>query len=121
MAGRKPLDTASYEDGRPLKGVRKLKSASGECARRVGGIQDVAYGLTSMVGCQRWNSDESIHVNGVEVSIMGHERPRWRFRVSTLMLLVITVALVLTLVNDQDDHDRRSPRPRERIGPMLGG
>jgi hypothetical protein len=48
-----------------------------ESARRIDGIQDMAYGLTSMVGCRRWNGDESIHVNGVEVSIMGHDRPRW--------------------------------------------
>jgi hypothetical protein len=74
-----------------------------------------------MVGCRRWNSDESIHVNGVEVSIMGHDGPRWRFRVSPLMLLVIIVALALTLVDDRDDHDRRPPRPLERIGPMPGG
>jgi hypothetical protein len=70
-------------------------------ARRIGGIQDVAYGLTSTVGCQRWNRDESFHVNGVEVSIMGHDRPRWRFRISTLMLLVIILALALTLVIDR--------------------
>ncbi len=88
---------------------------------RVGGIQDVAYGLTSMVGCRRWNRDESFHVDGVELSIMGHDRPGWRFRISALMLLVIIVALALTPVNDHDDHDRRSPRPRERIGPMPGG
>jgi hypothetical protein len=76
--------------------VECLWSDLPEYARHVGGIQDVAYGLRSMVGCQRWKSDESIHVNGVEVSIMGHDRPRRRFRVSTLMLLVIIVALALT-------------------------
>src|SRR5438067_2501379 len=71
--------------------VRKEEDAE-VAARRVGGIQDVAYGLTSMVGCQGWNRDESIQVNGVDVSIMGHDRPRWRFRISTLMFLVILVA-----------------------------
>ncbi|MFI5458936.1 MAG: hypothetical protein ACHRXM_26200 [Isosphaerales bacterium] len=52
---------------------------------------------------------------------MGHDRPRWRFRIGTLMLLVITLALALTLVDYHDDQDRRSPIPRERIGPMPGG
>jgi len=74
-----------------------------------------------MVGCRRWNRDESIQVNGVDVSITGHDRPSWRFRISTLMFLVIIIALALTLVDYHDDHDRRSPRPRERIGPMPGG
>jgi hypothetical protein len=60
-------------------------------------------------------------VIGVVASIMGHDRPRWQFRISTLMLLVIIMALALTLVDYHDDHDRRSPRPRERIGPMPGG
>jgi hypothetical protein len=51
--------------------------------------RDVAYGLALMVGCQKWNRGDSFHVNGVEVSIMGHDRPRRRFRIGTLMLLVI--------------------------------
>ena len=78
----------------------------------------MAFEPTLMVGCRRWNRDEIIHVSGVAVSIMGHDRPGWRFRISALMLLVIIVTLALTLV---DYHDRRSPRPRERIGPMPGG
>jgi type II secretory pathway pseudopilin PulG len=32
---------------------------------------------------------------------MEHDRPRWRFRMSTLMLLVVILALVLTLVSDR--------------------
>jgi type II secretory pathway component PulL len=32
---------------------------------------------------------------------MEHDRPRWRFRLSTLMLLVIILALALTLVIDR--------------------
>ena len=74
-----------------------------------------------MVGCQRWKRDQSFHVDGVDASMMGHDHPRWRSRIDALMLLVIFVALALTRVDDQDDHDRRSPRPRERIGPMPGG
>ena len=88
---------------------------------RAYGIEGVAYGLTSMVGCRRWKGEESIHVNGVDGSIMGHDRPRRRFRVSTLMLLVNIMALALTLVDYHDDHNRRSPRLCERIGPMRGG
>jgi len=33
-----------------------------------------------------------------EVAIVDHQRPRWRFRISTVMLLVIIVALSLALV-----------------------
>jgi hypothetical protein len=29
---------------------------------------------------------------------MEHDRPHWRFRISTLMLLVIILALALTLI-----------------------
>jgi hypothetical protein len=72
----------------------------------------------SMVGYRRWNQYESFRVDGGDLSIMGHDRPRWRSRISALMLLVVIEALALALVND---HDRRSPRPRERIGPMPGG
>src|SRR5262249_46767579 len=45
----------------------------------------------------------------VEGSIMEHDRPRWRFRLSTLMLLVIIGALALTLVLDRwkREQDRR--------------
>jgi hypothetical protein len=32
---------------------------------------------------------------------MEHDRPRWRFRISTLMLLVVILALVLNLVVDR--------------------
>jgi hypothetical protein len=53
---RKPLDTASSEDGHPPKGVRKLRRASGEWDRRIGGIQDMASELASMVG---WTSPSS--------------------------------------------------------------
>jgi type II secretory pathway component PulL len=34
----------------------------------------------------------------VEVSIMGHDRPRWRFRLSILMLLVVIAALATYIV-----------------------
>jgi hypothetical protein len=104
--------------GAPLMTV---PSGFSKFPRRVGGIQDVAYGSTSVVRCQRWNRDESFHGNGVELAIMGHDRPCWRFRISVLMLLVVIVALAPTLVTDHDDRDRRSPRPRGRIGPMPGG
>ena len=36
--------------------------------------------------------------NGVGVSIMAHDRPRWRFRLSTLMLLVVIAALATYIV-----------------------
>ena len=71
--------------------------------------------------CRTHPGDERFHVRDIGVSIMGHDRPRGRFRISTPMLLVVIVALALTLVHYQDDHDRRSPRPRERIAPMPGG
>jgi hypothetical protein len=87
----------------------------------VGGIQDVAYGLRSMVGCQRRNRVESIDANGVDVSVIRHDRSGWRLRVSTRMQLVIIITLALTLVDYHDDQDRSSPRTRERIGPMPGG
>jgi hypothetical protein len=32
---------------------------------------------------------------------MEHERPRWRFRISTLMLLIIIVGLSIALVTEQ--------------------
>jgi hypothetical protein len=67
-------------------------------AQRIGGIRNVAYGPTSMVGSQRCSRDASFHGNGVEVSIMGHDRPRWRFRLSTLMLLVVIAALATYIV-----------------------
>ena len=66
---------------------REPRRCFGRSHRSVRGIQGVAYGLTTMVRWQRWNSDESIHVSGVEVSIMGHDRPRWRSRFSTPMSL----------------------------------
>ena len=109
-------------DGHTAGPCRPLfRDRRGSWARRVGGIQEMAYGLTSMVGCQRWNRDGSFHVDAVELSITGHDHARRRFRISALMLLVVIVALVQTPVDDRDDHDRRSPRPRERIGPMPGG
>jgi hypothetical protein len=74
-----------------------------------------------VVGCPRWNRDKSIHVNKVDVRSMGHDRSPDRFRLSTLMLPGIVMALALTFVAHNDDHDRSSPRPREKIGPMLGG
>ena len=43
---------------------------------------------------------ESVDVNGEEVCIMEHDRPLWRFRLSTLMLLVAILALALALVTD---------------------
>jgi hypothetical protein len=36
--------------------------------------------------------------NGLEAPIMEHQRPRWRFRISTLMLLVVIAALASALV-----------------------
>jgi hypothetical protein len=67
-------------------------------ARRFVGIRNVAYGPTSMVGSQRCSRDASFHGNGVEVSIMGHDHPRWRIRLSTLMLLVVIAALATYIV-----------------------
>jgi hypothetical protein len=40
----------------------------------------------------------SFHGHGVEVSIMEHDRLRWRLRLSTLMLLVVIAALATYIV-----------------------
>jgi hypothetical protein len=45
-----------------------------------------------MVGCPRWNRDESIHGNGVEVSSTGHDRPRRRTGIRTLRLVDFILA-----------------------------
>jgi hypothetical protein len=73
-----------------------------------------------MVGYRRWNQYEIFRVDGGELSIMGHDRPRWRFRISALMLLVIIVALALTpsmttmtTIADRRGHARGSDRCRE--------
>lgn len=66
-------------------------------------------------------------MNAVEGSIMEHDRPRWRFRLSTLMLLVIIGALALTLVLDRwkgsrtgGDSKRRGTKPLLPSGPQRG-
>src|SRR5262249_60287792 len=93
-----------------VSAMEQKTGVSTGAARRIDGIRDVAYGLTSMVGSQRCNRDASFHRNGGEVSLMGHDRPRWRFRLSTLMLLVIVLALALTLIIDRWKREQERRR-----------
>jgi hypothetical protein len=57
------------------------------------------------------NRDETFLANGAGIPIMEHDRPRWRFRISTLMLVVIILALASALfverLNRQQEERRR--------------
>ena len=56
---------------------------------------------------------------------MQHDRPRWRFRISTLMLLIIILALTFELVSDwrkREQQRRRVEALRQRfIAEFPGG
>ena len=56
---------------------------------------------------------------------MGHDRPRWRFRLSTLMLLVIILALALTLIIDrwkrEQERRRFAAEQRRAVDALFSG
>src|SRR5262249_8432041 len=51
-----------------------------------------------MLGSLGYSRDARFRGNGVEVSIMEHDRSGWRFHLNTLMLLVVIVALATYIV-----------------------
>jgi hypothetical protein len=51
---------------------------------------------------------------------MEHDRPRWRFRISTLMFLVVILALVLTLVFDRWKKQEKEQQLAASLQQALG-
>ena len=52
--------------------------------------------------------------------MMEHDRPRWRFGISSLMLLVVILALVLTLVFDRWKKQEKEQQLAASLQQALG-
>jgi hypothetical protein len=98
----------SQTDGVQPLGTIRSSPAGERPGETLGGIQNVAYGLTSMVSCQRRSGEtcQSVTVGQPDMRL-----PRVRFTLRRLMLVVAIVAALLTAF----DAGRRWERA-ERVG-----